>query len=97
MRGAHKAKEMKRRASQRRAAHKARLAALARNGERGGQQSKPEGARRRLAPKALQSRPAEPASARRVAPSVSQIAYSPVFGPKSTSVQPLRARKLSKS
>jgi hypothetical protein len=28
MRGAHKAKEMKRRASQRRAAHKARLAAL---------------------------------------------------------------------
>jgi hypothetical protein len=28
MRGAHKAKEMKRRASQRRAAHKARLAAI---------------------------------------------------------------------
>jgi hypothetical protein len=33
MRGAHKAKEMKRRASQRRAAHKARLAALARKAE----------------------------------------------------------------
>jgi len=34
MRGAHKAKEMKRRASQRRAAHKARLAALTRHAER---------------------------------------------------------------
>jgi hypothetical protein len=33
MRGAHKAKEMKRRASQRRAAHKARLAALTRKTE----------------------------------------------------------------
>ena len=31
--GAHKAREMKRRASQRRAAHKARLAALTRNAE----------------------------------------------------------------
>jgi hypothetical protein len=34
MRGAHKAKEMKRRASQRRAAHKARLAALMLKAER---------------------------------------------------------------
>ena len=33
MRGAHKAKEMKRRASQRRAAHKVRLAALTLNAE----------------------------------------------------------------
>jgi hypothetical protein len=33
MRGAHKAKEMKRRASQRSAAHKARLAALTLNAE----------------------------------------------------------------
>ena len=33
MRGAHKAKEMKRQASQRRAAHKARLAALTRKTE----------------------------------------------------------------
>jgi hypothetical protein len=33
MRGAHKAKEMKRRASQRKAAHKARLAALTRKAE----------------------------------------------------------------
>jgi hypothetical protein len=33
MRGAHKAKEMKRRASQRRAAHKTRLAALTLNAE----------------------------------------------------------------
>jgi hypothetical protein len=33
MRGAHKAKEMKRRASQRRAAHGARLAALTRKAE----------------------------------------------------------------
>ena len=33
MLGAHKAKEMKRRASQRRAAHKARLAALTRKAE----------------------------------------------------------------
>jgi len=33
MRGAHKAREMKRRPSQRRAAHKARLAALTRNAE----------------------------------------------------------------
>ena len=34
MRGAHKAKEMKRRASQRRAAHKVRLAALTLKAER---------------------------------------------------------------
>jgi len=34
MRGAHKAKEMKRRASQRRAAHKTRLAALKLKAER---------------------------------------------------------------
>jgi hypothetical protein len=33
MRGAHKAKEMKRRASQRRASHKSRLAALTRKAE----------------------------------------------------------------
>jgi len=45
--------------------------------KRGGQRSKPEGAKRRSAPKAPQSQPAEQANARR--DSSSQIAYSAVF------------------